>query len=74
MAIKFFNDHALDIVSNDDIKAIAPKAVEALHTLNAIAGSVVVPLLLITLTQISLPSQIDTTSLRADGLIELPIK
>lgn len=28
MAIKFFNDHALDIVSNDDIKAIAPKAVE----------------------------------------------
>ena len=39
MAIKFFNDHALDIVSNDDIKAIAPKAVEALHTLNNKSGA-----------------------------------
>jgi glucose-6-phosphate isomerase len=39
LAIKFFNDHALDIVSNDDIKAIAPKAVEALHTLNNKSGA-----------------------------------
>ena len=29
LAIKFFNEHAKSIVSDEDIKAIAPKAVEA---------------------------------------------
>ena len=38
MAIKFFNEHAKSIVSDEDIKAIAPKAVEALHTLNDKTG------------------------------------
>ena len=38
LAIKFFNEHAKSIVSDEDIKAIAPKAVEALHTLNDKSG------------------------------------
>ena len=38
MAIKFFNEHAKSIVSDEDINAIAPKAVEALHTLNDKTG------------------------------------
>ena len=38
MAIKFFNDHAKNIVSDEDIKAIAPKAVEALNTLHNKTG------------------------------------
>lgn len=46
----------------------------SLKILNAIAGSVVVPLFEITLIQISLPSQIDLSSVIVEGLIELPIK
>ena len=38
MAIKFFNDHAKNIVSDEDVKAIAPKAVEALNTLHNKTG------------------------------------
>ena len=44
------------------------------NTRKAIAGSVVVPLLLITFTQISLPSQRATVSFSISGLMELPIK
>lgn len=38
LAIKFINEHALSIVSEDDIKSITPKAVEALNTLHGKTG------------------------------------